>query len=176
MTNKQYSMSLICGDDRRPEEGCGGSSRRQFLQRAGCAAGALAFGLAIDVWNLPVLEARGERADQTSRYPLPATDSVRIDRSNEVILVRYQGRIYAFGLWCPHQNTALDWLPADHRFQCPKHHSKYTELGVFMSGRATRNMDRYAVSLQGTSVVVDLDTVYRSDKNAAQWKAASVAA
>lgn len=155
-----------------------GRSRRAFLQRAGCAVGLLAaLGLPADVAALPIAETTGTAGaggDQTQSYPIPASDGVNIDRKNEVILVRYQGRVYAFGLWCPHQNTMLNWVAGDGQFQCPKHHSKYKPTGQFISGRATRNMDRYAITKNGNDVVVDLDNVLRSDKDAAEWQAASV--
>ena len=38
-------------------------------------------------------------------------------------------RCYAFNLACPHENTALKWLPKDGRFQCPKHESQYQPCG-----------------------------------------------
>lgn len=157
-----------------------GKSRRAFLQRAGCAVGLLAaaLGLPAEVAALPIAEMTGTAGaggDQTQSYPIPASDGVNIDRKNEVILVRYQGRVYAFGLWCPHQNTMLNWVAGDGQFQCPKHHSKYKPTGQFISGRATRNMDRYAITKNGNDVVVDLDNVLRSDKDAAEWQAASVA-
>ena len=46
--------------------------------------------------------------------------------------------------------------------------------GDFISGRATRGMDRLAIKRQGNSVVVDLDQMYQEDDNEAQWKAALV--
>ena len=58
--------------------------------------------------------------------------------------MRFQGVVYAFNLSCPHQNTALKWQPDDQRFQCPKHKSRYQPDGTFISGRATRGMDRLA--------------------------------
>ncbi len=107
-------------------------------------------------------------------YPVPLGDSVSIDRDNQDILVRWQNMAYAFNLACPHQNTALEWDDADRRFQCPKHHSKYQPDGTFISGRATRAMDRLGIQLQGTSLMVDLDAFYRQDKQPDQWNAAFV--
>jgi Rieske Fe-S protein len=92
-----------------------------------------------------------------------------------VIVVRYQAHMYAFNLACPHQNQALKWLPKEGRFQCPKHQSKYQPTGTFMTGRATRNMDRLAVRLDGTALVVDVNRMFQSDKDPAGWSAATVA-
>ncbi|HVX38128.1 MAG TPA: Rieske 2Fe-2S domain-containing protein [Gemmatimonadaceae bacterium] len=109
-------------------------------------------------------------------YTVPAADGAQIDKENEVILVRWQNAIYAFDLSCPHQNTALKWNDNDHEFQCPKHHSKFQPDGTYEqgSGRATRNMDRFAISKQGTGVAVDLDKLYQEDTDGAQWAAAVV--
>jgi Rieske Fe-S protein len=89
-----------------------------------------------------------------------------------VILVRYQGAAYAFNLSCPHQHTALRWLAAEGRFQCPKHKSRYRPDGVFISGRATRGMDRFAIRLDGAQLAVDADTLLRQDEARERWEAA----
>jgi Rieske Fe-S protein len=107
-------------------------------------------------------------------YPVPSADGVVIDKPREVILVRWQGAVYAFRLSCPHQKTALKWRDKDGRFQCPKHKSRYQPDGTFISGRATRGMDRYAIARAGDSVRVDLDRFYQQDKDAAGWNAAMV--
>jgi Rieske Fe-S protein len=107
-------------------------------------------------------------------YPLPSADGVQIDRDNQVILVRWQDAVYAFNLSCPHQNTALRWDEADARFQCPKHHSKYQPDGTFISGRATRNMDRLSIQRDASTIVVDLDTMHKSNEDRAGWAAAVV--
>ena len=92
-----------------------------------------------------------------------------------MILVRFAGFVYAFALSCPHENYALKWLPKDGRFQCTKHQSEYTPAGVFTTGRATRNMDRFAIRKDGGQVVVNLAKWFRSDADAAGWAAAAVA-
>ena len=80
-----------------------------------------------------------------------------------------------FNLSCPHQNTALRWYPEDQQFRCPKHHSRYRPDGVFISGRATRSMDRLGVRREGDTIVADLDSFYRQDKDPTEWAAAFVA-
>ena len=112
--------------------------------------------------------------DEEHAYPIPAGDGATIDKENQIILVRFTEKVYAFNLSCPHQNTALHWLAEEGRFQCPKHKSRYQPDGVFISGRATRNMDRFAVRRDGDTIVVDVDKMFRSDRNAAEWEAAVV--
>ncbi len=126
--------------------------------------------------GLPVRFARAlVRVGEDHVYPIPATDGATIDKENQVILVRFEQKAYAFALSCPHQNTALRWHPEDIQFQCPKHHSRYRPDGVFISGRATRSMNRYALRRDGETLVVDIDILYRQDKNGGEWEAAVVA-
>lgn len=142
--------------------GCDGlGGRRDFLREmAGLAVGFLV--------------GRPLPASAEVAYPIPSADGVTIDRDNQVILVRFRGSCFAFALSCPHQNTALRWLGDDGRFQCPKHKSKYSPDGAFLSGRATRNMDRLPIRRDGTRLLVDADRVYESDRDAAGWAGAYV--
>jgi Rieske Fe-S protein len=82
--------------------------------------------------------------------------------------------VFAFNLACPHEHAALRWRAEDARFQCPRHGSKYQPDGTFISGRATRNMDRFAVQRSGDTLTVDLNVLFRSDQQSAQWTAAAV--
>jgi Rieske Fe-S protein len=149
--------------------------RREFLRNAAALAlGVISLSLPIRTVSAKVLtSAIGGR--KVLSYPVPAADGTDIDRDNEVILVRYRNEIFAFSLGCPHQNVSLRWNETDMRFQCPKHHSQYQPSGEFITGRATRNMDRLAIRRDApNSVVVDPDTLYKSDEDEAQWKNAVV--
>jgi nitrite reductase/ring-hydroxylating ferredoxin subunit len=151
------------------------SSRRDFLQISCFTLTAAALGLnGADASALRVEFADGVAAGDEHRYPLPAGDGVTIDRKEQVIIVRYQGHVYGFNLSCPHENTALKWLPKDMRFQCPKHESKYQPNGTFTSGRATRNMDRLAIRKDGDSLYVDLSHIIKSDADPGGWAAATI--
>lgn len=124
---------------------------------------------------VPVREGSGAQASATERsYPVPAADGVTIDREAQVILVRAQQKAYAFNLACPHENTALRWRAQEGRFQCPRHESKYQPDGTFISGRATRHMDRLGIRRAGDHLIVDLNRFYRSDQQPQEWAAAEV--
>jgi Rieske Fe-S protein len=149
---------------------CPIAGRREFLREvsAWLAASFLA--------PLPLRFGRALAVHDTFHtYAIPDADGATIDKDNQVILVRSDNKAYAFNLSCPHQNTALRWHPEDNQFQCPKHHSRYRPDGVFISGRATRSMDRFALTKDGVNLVVDLDKLFRQDQDAADWAAAVVA-
>jgi Rieske Fe-S protein len=154
-----------------------GSSRRRFLeQTTACAAVTLALGFPTRaILALPITATEGTGEGPERAYPVPAADAVQIDRDRQVILVRFQNRVFAFSLACPHEHAAVKWVEKDHRFQCTKHDSRYQPDGVHTSGRATRNLDRFPIRLDAPTVVVSLDKVFRSDQDPAEWAAASVA-
>jgi Rieske Fe-S protein len=152
--------------------------RRAFLRDAAVVLAGIAAALGAapalaEALTVTVGRAAARRGNELT-YPIPSADGAQIDRENEVILVRYQQKIYVFNLSCPHQNTALRWQSEDGRFQCPKHHSRYRPDGVYISGRATRSMDRFAVRRDGGNIVADLGRYYRQDQNAAEWEAAVI--
>jgi Rieske Fe-S protein len=128
-----------------------------------------------DAASLPISFIEGTQAGQARRFPMPAADGVNIDRSAQMILVRFQGHVFVFALSCPHQNNAVKWVEGDRRFHCTKHDSVYEEDGRHVAGRATRNMDRYAISRDGDSIVVDVHKWFESDKDPNGWNAAFIA-
>lgn len=152
------------------------ASRREFLQSAGAFGAAVALlGLSpTQASALPVLLTEGMQAGGELRYPIPASDSVSVDRAAQVIVTRLDRRVYVFALSCPHQNAAVKWMPKDHRFQCTKHDSQYQPDGVHTSGRATRNLDRYVIRREDDFLVVDLHHWIQSDKDPAGWAAAGL--
>ena len=157
--------------------------RRAFLRAAGMAMASLGLvGLgssaaaAMPIRSISALAATGDGTKSEKHYPVPTSDGVSIDRDDSSIIARANGKIYAFSLSCPHQNTALRWDGDDHQFQCPKHHSRYREDGTFISGRATRNMDRLPIRKSGNELIVDVDTMFRQDEDPAAWAAAFVTA
>ncbi len=159
-------------------DGCA-LTRREALGRA-LAALALTFladGLApraVAAMTARVTAISGRASgDSMKAFAIPAEDGVQFAKDDELILVRHMGCVYAFALSCPHQNTALRWVD-EGRFQCPKHKSKYQPDGTFISGRATRNMDRYAIRRAGTEVEVDFSVLYKNDKQPDEWAAAVV--
>ena len=169
---KDESPSHVC-------EPCAcANPRRDFIRQvavlaAGLVAGSRGVAAALE---LPVSfhDALGRAGDEIT-YPIPPNDGVTIDRDNAVIVVRFQGKVMAFNLSCPHQNAAVRWRQADLRFECSKHDSVYTTDGTYVGGRATRNMDRFAIKRIGSSVIVNVALMIQSDEQKAAWDKAFVA-
>jgi nitrite reductase/ring-hydroxylating ferredoxin subunit len=155
--------------------------RREFFRVAGltlASLGLLGLGArgaqAMPVRTVSALAGTGYGRPEEKHYPLPAADGVSIDKDNSVIVARAGGKVYAFALACPHQNTALRWDDSDHEFICPKHKSHYRADGTFIEGRSTRAMDRLAVRRAGPELIVDIDKLYQEDDNLAEWTVAFV--
>ena len=154
---------------------CAGG-RRDFLRQATALLAGLAAGSAgLAAASLPVRfgDASSKAGDELT-FPIPDSDGAVIDRANAVIVVRFQGKAMVFNLSCPHQNAAVRWRPAEGRFECTKHDSVYSQAGVYQSGRATRNMDRFPVKRSGNSMIANVAQLIQSDEQKAAWEAAFI--
>jgi nitrite reductase/ring-hydroxylating ferredoxin subunit len=162
------------------EKGCGECpltvDRRTFLRSAALAAvGALAAGSITPAMARAVGIARPIRSGGVERvYGIPADDGVSIDEGNEVILVRWQNRAYAFSSRCTHRGAKLQWREGEGRVYCPKHKARFRPDGAHASGRRTRDLDRYDIHRRGGEVVIDLGTLRRVDEDPDAWAAAVV--
>ena len=156
---------------------CGGCplgdaiERRDFLRES--VARALLLAVPLErLAGIPLHFVSGVGGRTEKAYPFPQADGASFDREESVIIARFDGKVWAFSLACPHQNTAIRWDARARRFQCPKHKSRYRTDGTFIEGRATRGLDRFAIRRDGDSVVVNLDALFREDKDADAWAAA----
>jgi nitrite reductase/ring-hydroxylating ferredoxin subunit len=153
--------------------------RRLFLRNAALAAlGVLAAGtvpttLAHAVEGVRPLDESGANAVERL-YAVPAADGVSIDDTNEVILVRWQGRAYAFSSRCTHRGARLEWRAGEGRIFCPKHKARFRPDGAHDSGRQTRALDRYDIRRRGDALVIDFGALRRVDTDPAAWAAAVV--
>jgi nitrite reductase/ring-hydroxylating ferredoxin subunit len=153
--------------------------RRLFLRDVALAAlGVLAVGAvpsAVEGMVATVRPLDGGSRDAVERsYAIPAADGVSIDDENEVILARWQGRVYAFSARCTHRGARLEWRADEGRVFCPKHKARFQPDGAHASGRRTRDLDRHPIRRRGDTLVVDYDTVLRVDTDRAAWAAAVV--
>jgi nitrite reductase/ring-hydroxylating ferredoxin subunit len=160
----------------RLDEPCAVQERRDFLRLGLMAVGALA-ALGATPDRLAALERRfatGRRVGSDLRFPLPTADGATVDRTNNLILARFNGEAIAFVLECPHRGENVRWQANNNRFFCPKHESTFQPNGARIQGKAERGMDRYAMRREGNELVVTITEKIRST-NAAAWMAAAVA-
>jgi nitrite reductase/ring-hydroxylating ferredoxin subunit len=150
--------------------------RRAFLRAAALGVlGALAGDAALPALAQAIGTTTPTRSGKLElRYDLPVADGVSVDESNDVILVRWQGRAYAFSAKCPHRGGRLEWRAAEGRVYCPKHKARFRPDGAHDSGRASRDLDRYDIRREGTALVIRLDLLRRADSDPAGWAAAAV--
>jgi nitrite reductase/ring-hydroxylating ferredoxin subunit len=99
---------------------------------------------------------------------------VNVDEENDVIIARSEGRVHAFSLKCPHKGARLQWRENEGKIFCPKHKARFLANGDHVSGRGSRDLDRYGVRLERGELVVDLDNIYREDRSPSEWQAAFV--
>ena len=150
------------------------ADRRTFLRAT--ALGVLA-ALVGDAALPTLAQAVGTTAPAATRgaelrYTIPAADSVAVDERNELILVRWQGRAYAFSTKCPHRGATLEWRAAEGRVFCPKHKARFRPDGAHDSGRSSRALDRYDIRRDGAALAIRLDVLRRADTDPAGWAAA----
>ena len=165
-----------------PESNCTGCptivDRRRFLRQAATSVVAtlLATGLgpaaalADSVSEIVPRRTAGARL----AYAVPKFDSVLVDSDNEVIVARWQNRIYAFSLKCPHRGERLEWRESESKFFCPKHKARFARDGSHVSGRKTSALDRYPIRREGNEILVSRDFVITEDENPAMWSSASL--
>lgn len=155
---------------------CAPLDRRLFLRRAAVAVGSalmldgLAAGDAIaDTVRAMKPLATGRR---TRTYSIPTTDGVSVDTVDGIALARWKGTLYAFSLECPHKGADLQWREGERQLYCPKHKARFSPSGAHVSGRMTRDLDRFALVRQGPNVVVVMDQ--RLTSTSADWGRATL--
>ena len=157
---------------------CVAGTRRDFLREAAGLLGSALVGLGLSperAHSFPLETATPlHAAGSELTLAVPEKDGATVYKEHGLILARHSGAAYAFSLACPHQRAALKWLGEQGRFQCTKHKSKYRPDGVYLSGRATRSMDRFAIRRERLNLVVDLSQRLREDQDRAAWAAAVV--
>lgn len=152
--------------------------RRRFLRNTGLAvlATLIATGLRpVEALAEAVSEIAPKRKIGTRlAYTLPGSNSVSVDPANDVIIARWNNRVWAFSLKCPHRGATLEWKENESRIFCPKHKARFTPDGNHFSGRSTTSLDRYAVRLDGMEIIVMMDEVLKQEENPAGWRSAVV--
>jgi len=150
-------------------------TRRTFLRDVGLSVAAAIAATALVppdgafADSITGISPRSPSAPERS-YDLPARDGVFLDEANDLILARWEGRAYAFSIFCPHKGARLEWRQDEGRVFCPKHKARFAPDGAHVSGRGSRDLDRYALRRAGNTLLVDFSQVLRADRDGAAWR------
>jgi cytochrome b6-f complex iron-sulfur subunit len=55
--------------------------------------------------------------------------------------------VLALSMVCTHLGCLFKWVPANDRFECPCHGSKFTATGEYIEGPAPRGLDKFEVTV-----------------------------
>lgn len=137
-------------------------SRREFL-RTGWKIGGALLGVAA-VWtgyeSLRPLAGQAEGAVLKLGSPdnFPPGSATYVNEGR-LFVVNASGNLFALSQKCPHLGCRIPFCESSGRFECPCHGSKYDLGGEWIEGPAPRGMDRFALTVQGTDLVVDTSKV-----------------
>jgi nitrite reductase/ring-hydroxylating ferredoxin subunit len=68
-------------------------------------------------------------------------------------------QLFALSQRCPHLGCRVPFCESSGHFECPCHGSKFDIGGEWIEGPAPRGMDKFALSVEGDSLVVDISKV-----------------
>ncbi len=182
MPLQQQERHLALGGGQPPGAELG-VDRREFVRRATLVAGGIFAAMvdaglarADDRWLVGEATPHpGPSGAPLRRFRVPAADGALVVAAGELLIVRWHGQVHAFALACPHRGATLAWQAGSSTVYCPKHKARFRGDGAHVSGRASRDLDRHPVRLEGDQLVVDVATRLRADQDAADWAAAVVA-
>ncbi len=90
---------------------------------------------------------------------LPAAGIAPEDRpEGRFWLVNTASGVLAIYKVCPHLGCLYKWVPANDRFECPCHGSKFEKQGSYIEGPAPRGLDRFIVYATDTNGNVVAET------------------
>jgi cytochrome b6-f complex iron-sulfur subunit len=154
-------------------------SRRSFLRRtwlASLGAGLAGFGAGSVYFLWPNLSGgfgtvinAGSRSDIDAAL---ASDGHYYSPEGRFYIVPYDGNgadtVYAgvtsegyMALYqrCVHLGCRVPWCATSQWWECPCHGSQYNQAGEYKLGPAPRGLDRFALTVEGDSVMVDTSAV-----------------
>ncbi len=137
-------------------------NRREFLTYAwGGALGLLALesGVATYFFLYPRFKA-GEFGGTFSIGPASALPDKNADPQPFMagkfwLVTTAEDKPKALYMVCPHLGCLYKWVPANHRFECPCHGSKYTHDGYYIEGPAPRSLDSFLVTINNGQIEVN---------------------
>ena len=101
----------------------------------------------------------GTKAD----YPKDGTINDKLTKTNRVIVVRNEGKIYAMNSTCTHKNCAVKDKSGE--IVCPCHGSRYSLYGTATKGPAKGSLFRYGISVNDAGhIIVDKSKQFEEKK------------
>lgn len=88
-------------------------------------------------------------------FPSDALAKAKQVAAYGAVLPGYEAGVAALYQKCVHLGCRVPWCKSSQWFECPCHGSQYNRVGEKKGGPAPRGLDRFPVSVQGGSVVVD---------------------
>jgi cytochrome b6-f complex iron-sulfur subunit len=92
-------------------------------------------------------------------YPKDAVPKAKKIAAYGALIPGYEEGVVALYQKCVHLGCRVPWCKTSQWFECPCHGSQYNRVGEKKGGPAPRGLDRFAVSVDGATVVVDTSTV-----------------
>lgn len=166
-----------------------GVTRRQFFNRAMNATffsflglmglGSLAmfwpklqggFGSDVDAGSVSDLQTQVVASDgsvvpvfvpEARAYVVPAPDTSS-DQFADIPVA--DGGLMALFQRCVHLGCRVPWCATSVGFECPCHGSKYNVIGEYFAGPAPRNLDRFAVEVQGDRFIIKTGTILETPR------------
>jgi len=95
--------------------------------------------------------------------PYPAVNVGNAKKSGayaDPILAGMELGLVAIYQKCPHLGCRVPWCQSSQWFECPCHGSQYNRVGEKKGGPAPRGMDRFALTIANSQVVIDTKTVF----------------
>jgi cytochrome b6-f complex iron-sulfur subunit len=137
-----------------------GINRREFLTYAwGAALGLLTLEGGVDTFLF--LYPRFRAGEFGGDFIKPTTDFGNKDAAPNPEpsgkfwqVTTAEGKHKALYMVCVHLGCLYKWVPANNRFECPCHGSKYTHDGFYIEGPATRSLDTFEITDEGDKVIV----------------------
>lgn len=84
-----------------------------------------------------------------------------------VWIIREGNRVAALSTICTHLGCVPNWMPNDRKFKCPCHGSGFAPNGVNFEGPAPRPLERFRISLEEGTVIVDKSKKFQFELG--QW-------
>ncbi len=137
-----------------------GINRREFLTYAwGAALGLLTLesGVATFMFLYPRFRAGefgGDFIQDSSKFGNKDAAPNPEPSGKFWMVTTAEGKHKALYMVCVHLGCLYKWVPANNRFECPCHGSKYTHDGFYIEGPATRSLDTFEITDEAEKVLV----------------------